>query len=144
MIAPGLNHIVLKIFGYLKDEELVTCLTIKRSWKNFIENQRFFWNRVIDKQIMTLKRLYPSLMDDQEIHAEFQRYFKKRKNLPIIKKRKILYLLCQDSQSQALLRDRSQSLMTTLYNIKSVRYVLFQFWKVYNACLKIISEILSF
>ena len=128
MNAPGLNHIVLKIFGYLEDDELVSCLVIKRSWKDFIENQRFFWNRVIDKKIMTLKRPYPSLMDDQEIHTEFQKYFKKRKNLPIAKKRNILYLLCQhkqDSQCQALLRERSQSLITILNNIKSVRYVLF-------------------
>ena len=46
---PGLIFIGEKIFQYLDVKELNKCRSVKRSWKNFIENQRFFYKLLIAK-----------------------------------------------------------------------------------------------
>ena len=46
---PGLIFIGEKIFQYLDVKELNKCRSVKRSWKNFIENQIFFYKLLIAK-----------------------------------------------------------------------------------------------
>ena len=46
---PGLIFIGEKIFQYLDVKELNMCRRVKQSWKNFIENQIFFYKLLIAK-----------------------------------------------------------------------------------------------
>ena len=44
-IAPDL--VSKKIFDYLEIEDLGKCRSVQKSWKNLIENQLYYWKRVI-------------------------------------------------------------------------------------------------
>ena len=49
-IVKHFPHIAAQIFDLLDDESLSKCRQVKKSWKDFLESQMFFWNREIKKQ----------------------------------------------------------------------------------------------
>ena len=65
ILAPGLNHIIVQIFSYLKFKDLKTCRRVRSTWKNLIERQCFYWKRVLlIKQALLNKDPYNKVCQD--------------------------------------------------------------------------------
>ena len=74
IVASGLNHIAIKIFQNLNDQDLDTCTKVQESWKILIVDQRFFWNRILIRKIENLRKQHPKLMSDAEVILEFKHH----------------------------------------------------------------------
>ena len=44
-------HLVQSIFEILDDENLIKCKTVSRSWSSYMDEERFFWKRIIKKLV---------------------------------------------------------------------------------------------
>ena len=65
ILAPGLNHIIVQIFSYLKFKDLKTCRRVRSTWKNVIERQCFYWKSVLQiKQALLNKDSYNKVCQD--------------------------------------------------------------------------------
>ena len=74
ILAAGLNHIAIKIFQNLNDQDLDACTKVQESWKILIEDQRFYWNRILIRKIENLRKQHPKLMSDTEVIREFKHH----------------------------------------------------------------------
>ena len=50
VMQPRFPHIVDKIFIHLEKNSLKSCRQVAKSWRNYIDNGSFFWNKIIDEQ----------------------------------------------------------------------------------------------
>ena len=57
-ILSRYSHIAINIFDQLSDKDFKNCLKVSRSWKNFIENEKFSWIRIIKKFVIGTNENY--------------------------------------------------------------------------------------
>ena len=55
---PGLNHIATRIFSFLKLKDLESCKQVNETWLEFIQNERFYWEHLLQKKFENLE--FPS------------------------------------------------------------------------------------
>ena len=60
----GLVHVAYKIFGYLDLKSLRNCRLVSKAWKECVEDDSFYWNRLLDAaKSHTLLNVFPEFVE---------------------------------------------------------------------------------
>ena len=60
----GLVHVAYKIFGYLDLKSLRNCRLVSKAWKDCIEDDSSYWNRLLDAaKSHTLLNVFPEFVE---------------------------------------------------------------------------------
>ena len=84
---PGLNHLSEKIFKYLERDSLLQCRLVSKSWKNALDNPKFWLKKYLPKKLpkesfLLWQKSIQKTKNDPKFHRYVTLFFMKMFEVP--------------------------------------------------------------